>query len=187
LPKLVQRAIRFLEIRDENVRAVLRRECEATFSDGHLVGYFEVIEDASAEIWFVDYNRLLVSESPQIRNQNEPTQGIILNGQTGARGKGRGVVLHAPIAGVKHVPHDAILVAHATRPELIGMIASSRAVVTEVGGVLSHAAIACRELGVPCLVGVKGATSSLAEGVEVIVDADAGRIDILRRGSASNG
>lgn len=182
LPELVESAIRYLEISDENVRRALADECGATFAGNQLLGYFEVIRDASGELWFVDYNRLLIADSPETRHGREPSQGVVLKGQTGARGKGRGTVLHAPSSGVKRVPQDTVLVTRATRPELIGMMASSRAVVTEVGGVLSHAAIACRELGVPCVVGVKGATSSLTEGVEVIVDADAGTIDICHDG-----
>jgi len=184
LPELVVQAIRYLEISNASMRQTLRDECGADFIENHLLGYFEVIQDASGELWFVDYNRLLIAESPQILYEKGAISSVFLTGQTGARGKGQGVVLHAPDSGVKHVPEGTVLVAHATRPELIGMMASSLAVVTEVGGVLSHAAIACRELGIPCVVGVKGAASSLPQGVEVIVDADAGKIDLLQKRAA---
>ncbi|HEV2778887.1 MAG TPA: PEP-utilizing enzyme [Actinophytocola sp.] len=179
LPELVARALRYLEISDEDLRQFLQDECGADFAENRLLGYFEVIRDASGELWFVDYNRLLIAELPHVRHKEAVNAGVVLTGQTGSRGTGHGIVLHAPDMGVTHVPDNTVLVARATRPELIEMMASSRAVVTEVGGVLSHAAIACRELGIPCVVGVKGATSTLAEGVEVIVDADAGKIDIL--------
>lgn len=180
LPELVEQAVSYLKISDENLRQVLKGECEADFTDNRLLGYFEVIHDALGELWFVDYNRLLIAELPQVRHEETPNSGVALRGQTGSRGKGRGVVLHAPDSGAKHVPENTVLVARATRPELIEMMASSHAVVTEIGGVLSHAAIACRELGIPCVVGVKGAMSTLAEGVEVIVDADAEKINILQ-------
>jgi phosphohistidine swiveling domain-containing protein len=178
LPNLVERALRCLEISDEHQREALRDECGATFAGNHLLGYFEVIRDASDDLWFVDYNRLLIADAPQSLEEESAKPAVVLQGQTGSRGKGQGVVLHAPDKGVTSVPENTVLVARSTRPELIEMMTSSHAVVTELGGVLSHAAIACRELGIPCVVGVKGALTALAEGVEVIVDADAGRIDV---------
>ena len=52
-------------------------------------------------------------------------------------------------------------------------VGKSRAVVASHGGTLSHIAIACRELGVPCVTGVG---ESLLEGAAVIVDGDAGTV-----------
>ncbi len=179
LPGLVGQAVRCLEIADQSQREALRGECGALFAGNHLLGYFEVIRDASDDIWFVDYNRLLIADAPLSLKEEPARSVIVLRGQTGSRGRGRGVVLHAPDAGEKSVPKNTILVARSTKPELIAMMASSQAVVTELGGVLSHAAIACRELGIPCVVGVKGALTALTEGIEVLVDADRGRIDVI--------
>lgn len=49
------------------------------------------------------------------------------------------------------------------------------AIVTEEGGLLSHAAIVSREMGIPCIVGVEGATGRVAEGDIVEVDATRAR------------
>lgn len=46
--------------------------------------------------------------------------------------------------------------------------------VIERGGMLSHGAIIAREFGLPCLVGVKDATSRIAHGSRVTVDGDRG-------------
>ena len=48
------------------------------------------------------------------------------------------------------------------------------AVVTETGGVLSHAAIVARERGIPAVVGVPGAMTRLRDGEYVTVDGSAG-------------
>jgi pyruvate,water dikinase len=55
------------------------------------------------------------------------------------------------------------------------------AVVTDVGGMLSHAAITSRELNVPCVVDTKIATQVLKDGDLVEVDAERGIVTILER------
>lgn len=55
------------------------------------------------------------------------------------------------------------------------------AVVTDVGGVLSHATIVARDLGIPAVVNTKVATSTLADGDLVRVDGGAGLVTVLER------
>ena len=50
------------------------------------------------------------------------------------------------------------------------------AVVTAWGGILSHAAIVCRELGKPCVTNVKGLFEGVKDGEMITVDGDAGTI-----------
>lgn len=50
------------------------------------------------------------------------------------------------------------------------------ALVMEVGGLMCHAAVVARELGLPAVFGVRGATERLADGQLVAVDADAGTV-----------
>lgn len=180
LPALVRQAIDALTIVDSNIRDHLVAECYSQFSGSHLLGYFEVISDDAERMWFVDYNRLLVEDAPARPGlaSGRETEAD-LRGQTGSRGSGRGPVVHAPDAGPKATNGQYVLVASATRPDLVDIMSRSEAVVTEVGGVLSHAAIACRELGIPCVVGVKGARDALPEGTEVAVEADQGTITIV--------
>jgi phosphoenolpyruvate synthase/pyruvate phosphate dikinase len=53
-------------------------------------------------------------------------------------------------------------------------------IVTDNGGLLSHAAIVSREYGIPGVVGTRDATSRIANGVLVRVDGDAGEVTVLR-------
>jgi phosphohistidine swiveling domain-containing protein len=70
-------------------------------------------------------------------------------------------------------PADRVLlVPGASRPDVSGL-SRSRAIVTVYGGMLSHIAIACRELGVPCVAGL-GAT--IPDGTSVEVDGDLGTV-----------
>ena len=52
-------------------------------------------------------------------------------------------------------------------------------IVTDSGGLLSHAAIVAREYGIPGVVGTRDATSRIADGVRVRVDGDAGEVAVL--------
>ncbi|WP_158307139.1 PEP-utilizing enzyme [Pyrobaculum ferrireducens] len=55
-------------------------------------------------------------------------------------------------------------------PTWLPALRRSAAIVTESGGSLSHAAILAREAGKPAVVGIRGATEVLRDGVEVEVD-----------------
>jgi phosphohistidine swiveling domain-containing protein len=69
-----------------------------------------------------------------------------------------------------------VLVAVTTTPAWTPLFPSLAALVTETGGVLSHAAIVAREYGVPTVVGVSDATRILADGMRVRVDGGAGEV-----------
>ena len=64
-----------------------------------------------------------------------------------------------------------ILVAETTAPELIIACKKAAAIVTDIGGLLSHAAIVSREFGIPCIVGTENATKVFKDGDIVEVDA----------------
>jgi len=67
-----------------------------------------------------------------------------------------------------------ILVAMTTSPSFIPAIKKAAAVITDFGGLTSHAAIAARELKKPCIVGTRSATTTLKDGDMVKVDAERG-------------
>jgi pyruvate,water dikinase len=74
-----------------------------------------------------------------------------------------------------------ILVAPFTDAPWTPLFITAGAVVVETGGVLSHAATVAREFGIPAVVMVKGATTSIADGDRVTVDGAAGTVTIVRR------
>jgi phosphohistidine swiveling domain-containing protein len=67
-----------------------------------------------------------------------------------------------------------ILVADFTAPELMEACKKAKAIVTDIGGLLSHAAIVSRELGIPCLVGTGNATKIIKTGDQITIDFDSG-------------
>ena len=72
-----------------------------------------------------------------------------------------------------------ILVCTITSPAWAPIFTKVTAVVTDIGGVMSHAAIVCREYGLPAVVGTGRATSQVRTGQRLRVDGSAGTVTIL--------
>jgi pyruvate,water dikinase len=102
---------------------------------------------------------------------------VLLIGQAASPGLASGSVriLRSPKEGGSLVQGE-ILVATMTSPDWVPAIRRAGALVTDGGGMTCHAAIVSRELGVPCIVGTRSATSVLHDGQVVTVDATAGRV-----------
>jgi phosphoenolpyruvate synthase/pyruvate phosphate dikinase len=73
-----------------------------------------------------------------------------------------------------------ILITTMTRPEFFSLMKKAKAIITDEGGITSHAAIISRELNIPCIVGTKIATKVLKDGDLVEVDADKGITRIIK-------
>jgi pyruvate,water dikinase len=74
-----------------------------------------------------------------------------------------------------------IMVTQMTNPAYVPVMKRSGAIVTDEGGALCHAAIASRELQIPCIIGTKIATQVLKDGDLVEVDAEKGVVTVLER------
>lgn len=72
-----------------------------------------------------------------------------------------------------------VMVCRATDPSWASLFPLAEAVVTDVGSQLSHAAIVCRELGLPCVANTRNGTARLRDGMRVRVDGSAGTVTVL--------
>jgi len=103
-----------------------------------------------------------------------------LTGQCAYQGKARGKVkIVSLVADLKEFEPGDIMVSEKTDPDLVSAMAKAGAIITERGGLTSHAAIVSRELGVPCVIGVKNVIEILENGDLVEVNATKGIIKIL--------
>ena len=102
---------------------------------------------------------------------------VILEGLAASTGRasGRVRVLMTPKEGAELLAGE-ILVAPMTNPDWVPTLRRAGAVVTDGGGMTCHAAIVTRELGVPCIVGARTATTTLHDGDMVTVDGATGLI-----------
>jgi pyruvate, water dikinase len=90
------------------------------------------------------------------------------------------------IARVVSAPEDLdalqegeILVARITAPSWGPVFGRIAATVTDIGGIMSHAAIICREYGLPAVTGTSSATTSIASGRRIRVDGNRGTVTLL--------
>jgi phosphohistidine swiveling domain-containing protein len=98
-----------------------------------------------------------------------------LSGQTGCVGTATGTVRIIIRPGdMGKMRKGDILVSIATDPDIVPAMKKAAAIVTEQGGVTSHAAIVSREMHIPCVIGTKVATKVLKDGDRVEVDATKG-------------
>jgi len=106
-----------------------------------------------------------------------PKGKLILMGETASPGIATGIVnILKSAKDITRVKTGDILVTDMTTPDFVPAMKKAVAIVTNKGGQTSHAAIVSRELGVPCLVGTKTATSRLKPGTVITVDATEGKI-----------
>ena len=73
-----------------------------------------------------------------------------------------------------------ILVAKMTNPDFVMVLEKCGGIITDIGGITSHAATISRELGKPCITGTAYATKVLHDGQQVLLDANAGIIKIIK-------
>ncbi len=73
-----------------------------------------------------------------------------------------------------------ILVSETTEPALMEAMRKASAIITDIGGMLSHAAITARELNIPCIVGTGSASKVLKDGNLIEVDTEKGTVTILK-------
>ena len=97
---------------------------------------------------------------------------------TGIGGGGTSVVVGRVAKNRLRTTGD-ILVTEYTDPQLIEDMSRASAVVTDIGGVLCHAAIVCREQSIPFVVGTEKATSWLKTGDFVEVDPMEGTVKLV--------
>jgi pyruvate,water dikinase len=96
----------------------------------------------------------------------------------GKRGYGAGVakVVLSPDEANEMMKEGDVLVTDMTNPDFVPFMKMASAIVTDKGGITSHAAIVSRELAIPCVVGTETATEVLKTGKEYTVDSRNGII-----------
>jgi phosphohistidine swiveling domain-containing protein len=106
-----------------------------------------------------------------------------INGTTASKGATAKVQGKVRVLRTSHesLEKGEILVTTMTSPGYVFAMRNAVAVITDVGGLTSHAAIVSRELGIPCIVGTKTATQVLRTGDIVEVDGDKGSARIVER------
>jgi pyruvate,water dikinase len=93
--------------------------------------------------------------------------------------EGRAIVVTDPAE--TEIADGDILIAHTTDPSWVSLMFLSSALVVDIGGMMSHAAVVARELDIPCVMNTGTGTSAVRTGDIVRVDGAAGTIEIISR------
>ncbi|MEO5745194.1 MAG: phosphoenolpyruvate synthase [Terracoccus sp.] len=127
---------------------------------------------ADGKTWLVQ-SRPITTLHP--RDAKDSIGKVLVRGLAASMGRASGPVrvLLAPEDGAA-LQTGEVLVAPMTSPDWVPAMRRASALITDGGGVTCHAAIVARELGVPCVVGTRTATTSLRNGETVTVDGRAG-------------
>ncbi len=101
---------------------------------------------------------------------------VLVTGVAASPGKGIGAVylVDPNQPKPKDLPPETTLVATSLCPDWLPLLKNVTGIVTEQGGLTSHAAILARELGIPAIVSASGASEYLHSGIVVVVDGDRG-------------
>ncbi|BAZ04267.1 putative PEP-binding protein [Calothrix sp. NIES-3974] len=112
---------------------------------------------------------------PPQRNQSD-IYHISGLGAASGRATGTAYVISNLNSHVQSIPSGSILVAPSIAAEWLPLLTNSVGIITEQGGLTSHAAILARELRIPAVVRVKGATVQINTGDHLLIDGDKGEV-----------
>ncbi|MFM2076467.1 MAG: hypothetical protein RJA49_357 [Actinomycetota bacterium] len=158
---------------------------------GTLTDARATVAERSAHLeWLASLEPPFLFDAPPPPNTEWPKRGadVIpvaevgdqLTGLPGCPGvsRGRARVVLDPADPTALEPGD-VLVAPMTDPAWTPLFVPAAGVVVDVGAPLSHAIIVSRELGIPCVVSVTGATRRIPDGALVEVNGDTGTVTVL--------
>jgi pyruvate, water dikinase len=110
-------------------------------------------------------------------SENQMSGEVILSGISASPGVGSGIVkIVHDMSELNKIKKGDVLVTQMTNPDMVVAMQKANAILTDEGGLTSHAAIVSREMGIPCVVGSRFATTTLKEGEVVTIDGYTGRV-----------
>jgi len=131
----------------------------------------------------VEGGEVYILQSRPITTLGKKTEGkelkgnVILEGQSASPGVGAGIVkIIKSMEDLPKIKKSDVLVTEMTNPDMVVAMQKSAAIVTDEGGMTSHAAIVSREMGIPCIVGTETATTDLKDGMRITVDGANGKV-----------
>jgi phosphohistidine swiveling domain-containing protein len=147
-----------------------RRLISRSISDIEYGWFFEkgvatkMSEEDTKELWqrYVNF-----------RSSRSAVKGIVASNGSRHFIDGEIVVVASP---ADSVPKGKILVVPSTSPSYVPLMRTAKALITDHGGMMSHAAIVAREFSLPCIVGTKQATKVLQNGDHVVLDLVKGEV-----------
>ena len=130
----------------------------------------------------IDESGIFIVQSRPITTTFKESEGdiegeVLLSGLGASPGVSSGIVrIVRDISELEKIKEGDVLVTEMTNPDMVVAMQKSSGIVTDEGGVTSHAAIVSREMGIPAVVGTGDATKKLRDGQIVTVDGNNGKV-----------
>jgi len=130
----------------------------------------------------IDETDMYIVQSRPITTSFKKEEGniegnVLLSGLGASPGVAGGIVkVVSELKDLESVQEGEILVTEMTNPDMVVTMQKAAAIITDEGGITSHAAIVSREMGIPAVVGTGDATSKLKDGDKVTVDGNSGNV-----------
>jgi len=131
----------------------------------------------------IETNKVYVVQSRPITTLEKRVKGNIIQGKVILEGLGASpgisvgsVKIIETMDDLSKIKKGDVLVTKMTNPDMVVSMQKSVAIITDEGGMTSHASIVSREMGIPAVVGTANATSILKDGMKVTVDGGHGKI-----------
>lgn len=138
----------------------------------------EITEPFTVMLWGITTSRV------QKWLEGEQGDGSTLAGVAGSPGEAEGLArVIGSSSQLSEVELGEILVCPITAPSWGPVFSKISAAVSDIGGIMSHAAIVSREYGLPAVVGTGKATQTIKTGDRLRVDGETGQVTILERAS----
>ena len=111
------------------------------------------------------------------RNDEHASGESLLSGLGASPGISSGIVkIVHDSSELEKVKDGDVLVTEMTNPDMVVAMQRAAGIVTDEGGITSHAAIVSREMGIPAVVGTENATKKLKDGDKITVDGNIGKV-----------
>ncbi|MDO8513252.1 MAG: PEP-utilizing enzyme [bacterium] len=181
---VVNKMINMIQVNNKVAQKQIREQLDGRFVNNYLEGYFETVVWPDDRVYYIDYNRFLpkyLNNNPRISRLPEANDRSIIRGIATTSGTYKGSVVVVKPDDIFNIKFNngEILVCENTDTRYLPLMKIAGAIITDKGGLLSHAAIIARELKKPCIVGTKNATRILKNGDLVEVNATEGTVKVL--------
>lgn len=158
---------------------------------GGIIMDSEFCIDAADDLWFVQarpetrwneefelHPDIIFMRRKEVDPAAAAVAELLLEGNGASRGAGQGTVKFLRSAlELNKIEKGDVLAAERTDPDMVPGMRVASAILADVGGDTSHAAITSRELGIPAVIGIQRVEALRAlDGLEVTVDGTAGRV-----------
>lgn len=122
----------------------------------------------------------------QLTSEPKTSGNSVVQGNPASRGVVEGIIYKISLTSpdlnkeINHMPENAILLTESTQPAMLLACQKASGIITDEGGILSHAAIISWEINIPCIVGTRNATKLFNTGDRVFLDANSGTVNKLK-------